>query len=295
MLRIAENLNVMKKDIGAAMKARDPKPIQELAKAEAAAGVDYIDVNLGPARKKGAELMEWIVNTIQEVTDIPLSLDTTNTEAMEAGLKACKRDKGKPIINSVSARPERMEALLPMAKKHDAGIVALLLGVDGIPRDSAERGAHAAELMYKANEAGIANEDIWIDPIVLPISSQQNQVQGCTEFMMMLRDLAPECRSTCGLSNVSNGCPENLRGILNRTYLTILEKYGMASAIVDAFDDEMTVFCGDEKKSIKDLICRVADGEDVNTSSLGKEEIDYVKTAKVILGHSLYSHSWLEL
>ena len=103
MLRIGENLNVMKKDIGAAMKARDPKPIQELAKAETAAGVDFIDINLGPARKKGAELMEWMVNTVQEVTDTPLCLDTTNIEAMEAGLKACKRDKGKPIINSVSA------------------------------------------------------------------------------------------------------------------------------------------------------------------------------------------------
>ncbi len=295
MLRIGENLNVMKKDIGIAMKARDPKPIQKLARAETAAGVDFIDINLGPARKKGAELMEWMVNTVQEVTDTPLCLDTTNIEAMEAGLKACKRDKGKPIINSVSARPERMEALFPMAKEHDAAVVALLLGVDGIPRDASERGAHAAEMMYKANEAGIANEDIWIDPIVLPISSQQDQVSGCTEFMMMFRDLAPECKSTCGVSNVSNGCPENLRGILNRTYLTILEKYGMVSAIVDSFDDEMTAFCSDEKKPIKDLIYKVADGEDIDISSLGKEESDYVKTAKVILGHSLYSHSWLEL
>ena len=105
MLRIGENLNVMKKEIGAAMKARDPKPIQELAKAETSAGVDFIDINLGPARKKGAELMEWMVNTVQEVTDTPLCLDTTNMEAMEAGLKACKRDKGKPIIDLFGSRP----------------------------------------------------------------------------------------------------------------------------------------------------------------------------------------------
>jgi 5-methyltetrahydrofolate corrinoid/iron sulfur protein methyltransferase len=239
--------------------------------------------------------MAFVVNAVQEVTDLPLALDTTNVEAIEAGLKVAKRDKGKPIINSVSARPERMEALLPLAKQYDAGIVALLLGVDGIPRDAAERGAHAAELMYKANEAGIANEDIWIDPIVLPVNSQQDQVRGCTEFMMMFGDLAPECRATCGVSNVSNGCPEKLRGILNRTYLTILEKYGMLSSIVDSFDDEMTAFCTTGREDIKQLICRVVDGDEPDPGSLEKEQVDYVKTAKVLLGHSLYSDSWLEL
>jgi 5-methyltetrahydrofolate corrinoid/iron sulfur protein methyltransferase len=188
-----------------------------------------------------------------------------------------------------------MEALLPLAKEYDAGIVALLLGVDGIPRDAAERGAHAAELMYKANEAGIANPDIWIDPIVLPISSQQDQVKGCTEFMMMFGDLAPECKSTCGVSNVSNGCPEKLRGILNRTYLTILEKYGMVSSIVDSFDDEMTAFCTTDREEIKGLVNQVLDGNEPDISSLPKEQADYVKTAKVLMGHSLYSHSWLEL
>ena len=82
MIRIGENLNVMVKTIGAAMKDRDPKPIQELAASEAEAGVDYIDINLGPARKGGGELMEWVVKTVQEVTDIPLYLDTINAEAI---------------------------------------------------------------------------------------------------------------------------------------------------------------------------------------------------------------------
>ncbi|MCK5553588.1 MAG: dihydropteroate synthase, partial [Deltaproteobacteria bacterium] len=239
MILIGENLNVMVKRIGAAMRERDSKTIQELAVAEAEAGVDYIDINLGPARKAGDELMEWIVKAVQEVVDIPLCLDTTNEAAIEGGLRVYKNKKGKAVINSIMARPERMEAELPLAQKYDAGFVALLWGPEGMPRDASERGSLAAELMAKAAEFGIPNEDVWIDPIATPVTAQQDQVKSLLEFMVMFKDLqemAPGLKSTCGLSNVSNGAPEHLRPILNQTYLMMAEKYGMQSAIVDAFD-----------------------------------------------------------
>ncbi len=167
MLLIGENINIMSKTIGPAMKERNPGPIQELALAEAAAGVDYLDLNIGPSRRDGDKLMEWMVDTIQKVTNTPLSLDTTNPVAMEAGLKVCK---SKALINSISLQPARLETELPMAKKYNASMIGLLWGVDGMPRDANERCALAVELIYKANEMGIANEDIWIDPIVSPIS-----------------------------------------------------------------------------------------------------------------------------
>src|SRR4030043_2316265 len=109
MLLIGENLNVMVKKTGTAMKDKDPKPLQELAIAEAKAGVDYFDVNLGPARKGGGELMEWVVKTVQEAVDTPLYLDTINAEAIEAGLQGYKNKKGKAGINSIMARPERRD------------------------------------------------------------------------------------------------------------------------------------------------------------------------------------------
>jgi 5-methyltetrahydrofolate corrinoid/iron sulfur protein methyltransferase len=112
MILIGENLNVMVKKIGTAMKEKDPKPIQELAIAEVHAGVDYIDINLGPARKGGGELMEWVVKTVQEVVNTPLYLDTVNAEAIEAGLRVYKNKKGKAVINSIMARPESMEVKL---------------------------------------------------------------------------------------------------------------------------------------------------------------------------------------
>ena len=103
VVSIAESINIMSNTIGPAMKEKNPKPIQQMAVAEAEAGADFLDVNIGPARKGGAEMMEWLVNTIHEVVDLPLSLDTTNIEAMEAGLKVHKKG-GKPLVNSVSCQ-----------------------------------------------------------------------------------------------------------------------------------------------------------------------------------------------
>lgn len=292
MLLIGENLNIMSKRLGDSFLARDPGPVRKMAEAEAKAGMDMIDVNIGPARKAGPEFMEWIVKTIQEVSDIPLSLDTTNIEAMEAGLRACK---GKALINSISARPERMAGLMPLAKKYSASFIGLTLGTEGIPRDANERGLFAAEIIAEAAGHGILEEEIWLDPIVLPINSQQAQIQGCTEFVMMLPDLAPNCKSTCGLSNVSNGMPGHLRGIMNRTYLIMIKRYGMYSAIVDAFDGELRAVARGQRPELEALVHRVMDGEPVDLAKVSEEEAKYVKTARVLLGQTLYSDSWLEI
>ena len=290
MILIGENINIMSETIGPALRERNRKPVQEMAKAEVEAGIDYLDINIGPARKTGDELMAWAVKTIQEVTDKPLSLDTTNPVAMEAGLKACK---GRALINSIS--PARMEEELPLVKKYNADMVGLLWGVEGMPRDAAERGIIIAELMYKANEAGVPNEDIWIDPIASPVSVEINQVKACLEFVSMLSDIAPGCKSTVGLSNISNGTPTHLRPYLNRTYMIMLMKYGLYSAIVDAFDTELIKIARGEKPEIVDLVYRVMDGERPDLSSLNEEEVKYMKTVRVLTGESLYSHSWIEI
>ena len=198
------------------------------------------------------------------------------------------------------ARPESMDAKFPLAQKYEAGLVALLWGPSGLPRDADERGVLAAELMQKAIEFGIPGEDIWMDPIVTPVTSPQSQVQvpSCVEFMKMFKDLQevlPGMRSTCGLSNVSNGAPGHLRPILNQTYMMMLERYGMASAIVDAFDEDLKRFASGERQDLRKLVHRVMDGEEVDLKTLTKEEADYVKTTKVLMGKILYSDSWLEL
>ncbi len=290
MVLIGENINIMSTTIGPALKERNPKPIQELAKAEGV--VDYLDLNIGPARKAGDELMEWVVNTVQEVTDKPLSLDTTNLIAMEAGLKAAKN---KPLMNSVSLQPDRLEQGLQLAKKYNADMIGLLWGAEGMPRDANERAVLAVDIVYQGNERGIPNENIWIDPIASPVSVEINQVRACVEFMAMLGEIAPGCKSTVGLSNVSNGTPTHLRPWLNRTYMIMLMKYGLYSAIVDAFDVELIKIARGERPEIVDLVHRVMDGKKPDLSSLTEEEIKYVKTVRVLTGESLYSHSWLEI
>jgi 5-methyltetrahydrofolate corrinoid/iron sulfur protein methyltransferase len=292
MVTIGENLNVINKTIGRAFKERDPKPIQAMAERLAEAKVDFIDINLGPARKDGEELMPWVVKTVQEVTDIPLALDTSNIAAIEAGLKVHKR---KAMINSIMARPERYTVMLPICKKYEAYMIALLWGPEGLPRDENERGALAAELLYAANEAGIPNEDIFVDPIITPVNIQQQQVLSTLAFMDMLQDIAPGVKSTCGLSNVSNGPPDHLRPILNQTYMVMLERKGMYSCILDAFDDKIMEMARGGRRDIVEVIYKVMDNEPIDMNSLSKELQDYVKTAKVLLGHTLFSDSWLEI
>ena len=296
MIVIGERINVMTKVLGAAMKTRDKKPIQEMAIAETKAGAEYLDLNLGPARRGGPELTQWIIKAAEEVSDLPLYIDTSNVEAIEAGLQVASHDHGKPVINSISCRPERMDALLPLVKKYDAAFVALLLGVDGIPRDASERGVLAAEIVHKAtSEYGIAEEDIWFDPIVLPINVQLQQVQACFEFTEQIPYMAPNGKSTCGISNVSNGSPNDLRPILNQTYMIMLEKQGMYACIMDPLDEGMMEIAKGGKQDIVKLIHKMLDGEDVNSADLNPEELKYYKTVRVLRGDILYSDSWLDV
>jgi 5-methyltetrahydrofolate corrinoid/iron sulfur protein methyltransferase len=296
MLLIGESLNVISTKIGKAFKERNPKPIQEEALFQKEKGMDYIDINLGPAKKDGQELMPWVVKTVQEVvSDIPLALDTSNIDAIEAALKVIKPSSQPHIINSIMCRPERYEKMIPIAKEYDADFIALMWGPEGLPRDENERAALCVELIYAANEVGISNEKIWVDGIVTPVNIQQPQAISLMEFNGMIQDIAPGVKSTCGLSNISNGPPTHLRPILNQTYMVMLQKYGMFSVIADPLDDQLIAIAKGKRQDIVDLIYGIMDGKVTDISKLSKEMQDYAKTTNVILGKTLYSDSWLEI
>lgn len=289
MILIGESIHILSKVVSDAIKARDEKPLQELAIKQANAGADYIDLNVGPARKD-PDVMKWLAGVIQEVVKKPLSLDTTNPVAMEAGLSVCKIP---PLINSASGKQESKEKMLPLAAKYNCDVVLSVLIDAGIPTDSSSRAEAIMETVAYANEIGIPNERIWVDPIMMPISVDQPQVVELFEFMKILQDVCPEAKSTLGLSNLSNGTPEHLRGILNRICLAMLDRYNCFSAIVDSFDEELVKLAKGQLPDIKNLIYRAMD-EEMDTSNLPKKEADIVKTVNVLMGRSLYSHSWLE-
>jgi 5-methyltetrahydrofolate corrinoid/iron sulfur protein methyltransferase len=294
MILIGESIHVIAKAVNDAVKEKNPKVIQDLAVAQAEAGADYIDLNVGPARKEPEEMMQWIVGTVQEVVDLPLSIDTMNPIAMEAGLKACK---GRPLLNSASNKTESKEQMLPLAKKYDCDVVVSVIADYGMPPDVDERVSSILEVVEHANNLGIPNESIWVDPIILPISTAgegQRHARANLEFIQILPDLLPGVKSTVGLSNVSNGIPMELRPLLNQTFAVMLQRNGLYSAIADVLDKDFVRVVRGERSEITDLIYKVLDDEAIDLSSLSQEERDYVKTAEVIIGKTLYSDAWLE-
>ncbi|MDI6690108.1 MAG: dihydropteroate synthase [Actinomycetota bacterium] len=237
MLAIGEKINVISRKIGAAMKAKDPKPIQELAIAQVNAGANMLDVNIGPATKGGPELMEWLVKTIQEVVDIPLSLDTTNPKAVEAGLKV---HKGQALINSASGQKERLESMLPLAKKYDAKIIGLTMTEKGIPRDANERASIAVDIITAMAEYEVHLENLYLDPLLLPIGVAQQQTMEAIEAVRLFKQLHdPPLKTVVGLSNISNGVPAQVKPILDRTLLAMLMTVGLDAAILDPLDEEL--------------------------------------------------------
>jgi 5-methyltetrahydrofolate corrinoid/iron sulfur protein methyltransferase len=260
MLIIGEKLSIIAKRVREAMMKKDKGPIQDIATAQWKAGAGMIDANIGPAEDGGETLMEWMVTTIQEVVPLPLCLDTTNYKAIKAGLKIHNNKWGKPLINSTSNDPERFP-MLELAAKYNAQIIGLTVGKGGLPADAEERAAIAAEIMGRAMEYGVPLEDLYLDPLVLQIATSQDHAFHVIKAIKMFQELNdPPMKTVVGLSNVSNGCPKQLRPILNSYFLVLLIYEGLTAAIADPHEITPTV-----------------------------------KTINVILGKTLYAHSYLEM
>ncbi len=262
MIIIGEKISIIAKKVREAMMSRDPKPIQELAEAQWKAGAHFIDVNTGPAEEKGEELMTWMVESIQSKVHAPLCLDTTNPKALEAGLKAHNNQWGRPLINSTSNEPERY-IMLELAAKYKCQVIGLTLGKGGLPADAEERCAIAAEIMARASEYGLSLEDLFLDPLILQVCTMQAQAVHSIKAIKMFQELNdPPMKTVVGLSNISNGVPKQMRGLIDRVYLTLLMYEGLSAAIMNPLD--------------KDLM-------------------DTLKTTDVFIGKTLYAHSYLEM
>jgi len=291
---VAESINIMGKRTGQAMKERDALPIQQMAKEETELGADYLDLNIGPAKKDGPDLASWIVKVVEEVVDTPISLDTTNPEAMIAGLKVSKNQQ-KALMNSISIQPERIDKLGPFAAEIGCEVVALLWGLEGLPRDANERAALAVDLIMKLNEYGIPNEKMRVDPIITPITLGAEQLQEALLFLSMLQDIAPGAKSIVGLSNVSNGVATHLRPYLNRVFLMMLMKYDVYSAIVDVYDKELVEIAKGKHPDWVALVHRMMDGDEPDPKTLSPKELEIYKTVRVLMGKTIFSEAWLQI
>lgn len=258
MILIGERINGMFRDIGRAIREGDKGPIHEWAKKQTEKGADYLDLNVGPTAEDPIQAMRWLVETAQEVTDTPLCLDSTNYDAIEAGLELCKRPA---LINSVPADRPKLERVLPMAKKHNAAVIGLAMDSKGIPKNAENRLALAMEIVAACMEYDIPLEDLFIDPLILPVNVAQDHAPEVLETIRQIPLLSnPAPKTVVGLSNVSQKCVN--RSLVDRTFLAMAMAAGLEAAILNVCDDEL---------------------------------VDAVATARIILNKDIYCDSFLKV
>jgi 5-methyltetrahydrofolate corrinoid/iron sulfur protein methyltransferase len=235
MIIIGERINGMFKKVREAIQNKDAAFIRDLAANQVKAGATILDINVGTASTDPESDIVWLVNTVQAEVGVPLSIDSARHEPLEAGLAAVK---GKRVLNSTTGKETDLAKLLPMAKKYNASIIALTIDEDGVPSTVDKRVEIAAKILAAAMDLGIAVDELYIDPITLPVNCAQDQPErvfaALTQFRM-LSDLPPH--TTIGLSNISQRLKEHR--LLNRTFLIMCMAHGLDSAIVDPLDEEL--------------------------------------------------------
>jgi 5-methyltetrahydrofolate corrinoid/iron sulfur protein methyltransferase len=235
MYAIGERINGMFRSVGSAIASENPEPIQQLARAQLAAGASALDVNVGPASADPAAAMEWLVKAIREVTDAPLAIDTTKPDVMARGLELAGPSS---IINSSKGQQDQLDIFLPMALKHQASVIVLTIDENGIPRDAAGRSEIALRAVAAAMEHGLDPDRLMIDAVILPANVAQPTAGHVLETIRNIKLLSdPPPRTVLGLSNVSQGSTQ--RELLNRTYLVMALAAGLDAAILDVLDSPM--------------------------------------------------------
>ena len=235
MFIIGELINGMYVNIAQAIKGRDKKEIQRCALEQIENGADALDINCGPASKQPLIDMPWLVESVQEVTDKPLCLDSSKPPVIEAGLKAARN---KTIINSVTADPEKLDVIIPLAKQYNSRLIGITISKKGIPQNKDQRLELAAEIVAAFADKDFSVENLYLDPIVLPVNVAQAQLRDILESIRDFKIISdPAPKTTLGLSNVSQGT--SVRSLVNRTFLTMAIAYGLDSAILDPKDKEL--------------------------------------------------------
>ncbi len=235
MLVIGELINGMFKNVAKAIREKDASVIRKVASDQVKAGAQALDINCGPASKDPCADMPWLVETVQGVTDAMLVLDSSKPDVIEAGLKVCSN---AAMINSTTADEDKMDALIPLAKRYNSKLIGLALSKKGVPRNKDERIELAAAILQRCADEGIASGDVYLDPILMPINVGQAQLGDILESIGEFKILAdPAPRTIVGLSNISQGT--KTRSIINRSFLTMALARGLDAAIMDPLDTEL--------------------------------------------------------
>jgi 5-methyltetrahydrofolate--homocysteine methyltransferase len=229
---IGERINPTgRKAFQAQLQAGDLAQLEVDVPEQVAGGADMLDVNVGDPLADEVGLMAQAIPLIQGLTDLPLCIDSSVIEALEAGLKAYE---GKPLVNSVTGEDERLEAILPLVAAHGAAVIGLA-NDEEIPMDAQRRLEVARKIVSAAGDYGIPPEDVVIDPLAMPIGAEPRAVTLFVETVALIRDELG-VNTTCGASNTGFGLPR--RQTLGAAFLSIAQGFGLTSAIMDARSPE---------------------------------------------------------
>ena len=298
MILIGENIHVISKSVREALVLRDEKFIGELVKLQK--NMDYIDLNVGPAKGDMEGVLAWLSSIVKKESDLNISFDTTNFDEMKRGLEAFS---GKSFINSTYKDEPRLEKMTDLALEFGSNLIALTLSKEtGIPKTSDGRLEIAFEIYEKCMEKGIDSSKIFFDPLILPVSVDQSQALEALNTIKMIKEsFEPPVKTVIGLSNISNGSPKEMRGLINRVFAVL------AAAIIDAKDTELVrIFRMLEKQSpqngidelyisLASMIADFSDLSDIIYDKSSEEQTKIIKTAGILMNNEIYSHSFTQI
>ena len=231
---IGEKINGTRTQIAKAIAARDAELIQSLARRQVEAGASWLDVNAGTHPEKEPADLVWLIDTVQAVVDLPLCLDSANPAALAAAIKATRHT---PIINSISGEPQRFEGVLPIVAEHGCPVIALCMDDKGIPATAEARLNVMRRVVDAAHRAGVRDENIYIDSLVMTIGTNTQAGNVVLDTMRAVHAEWPAAHLNAGLSNVSFGLPA--RALVNRTFLVMAMAAGLDTAIADPLDRDL--------------------------------------------------------
>lgn len=302
---IAENIQILSTSVKQAIADRDSAFFRDMAAKLAEAGCEAIDLNIGPSKKRGHEILPWLVEEVEKVTDLPLCFDTTNIAAIEA---ACEMvTKAQPIINSTDCTEQRLATVPALAKKYGARLIGLTKGEGMIPVSSEERVMLALDpLIPHMLEIDFPITDLIIDPLALTVSGCQEYCPECVEAVRMLKvSWDPPPLTNAGLSNVSNQVPREMRPLIDRVFAVMLMGAGIDMVIANPLDKDLQEFMRivqerDESTSFNSLVVKLYDRVEA-MEELQPEDVDMAdpeqaavwKTVQVLLNKVIYTDAYL--
>jgi 5-methyltetrahydrofolate--homocysteine methyltransferase len=234
MIIVGERLNSSRRSVLEALNRKDKKYVVNQAKRQENAGASYIDLNTAALLDEEVQTLKWTIPLLQKKLRIPLSIDTPNPEAMEAGLKI---HKGQALLNSLSGEANRIKTFLPFIKEYRPRIIVLCLDDEGLPETSDKELSIARKMVNLLDKEGVDHKDIFIDPLVRPIGVDQKAGELFLEALEKVKKNLPSVNTIAGVSNVSFGLPR--RKSLNRAFLVLALRRGLDAAILDPLDREI--------------------------------------------------------